>query len=170
MGKLKAFNVEEWMRVNSHLLKPPINNHVIHCGDFQVMLVSGPNSRSDYHVDAYEEYFYQIRGRLILKVYHENEFYDVVINGGDTFCLPAMIAHSPQRENGSLGIVVERRREKGVKDCLKWFCGECREVVWEKWFWCGDLVGDLKRVVEEYWGDVSNRRCRNCGWVETKEE
>ena len=134
------------------------------------MLISGPNSRTDYHIDPHEEHFYQIRGTLNLKVHHNNEFYTVVIKEGETFCIPKYIPHSPQREDGSLGIVVERFREEGEEDCMRWYCGneDCKRVLWEKWFWCKDLERDLKGVVEEYWGDEKKRTCSSCGWIETE--
>ena len=136
------------------------------------MLVSGPNSRSDYHIEEHEEYFYQIRGRLTLKIHHNNEFYNVILNGGDTFCLPANIPHSPQREKDSLGIVVERRREKGDIDWMRWYCRNesCRKVLWEKGFYCGDLKKDLEKVTDEYWADAEKRTCGDCGWFETKDD
>ena len=33
-----------------------------------VMVVGGPNSRKDYHVDPVEEFFYQLEGDMILKI------------------------------------------------------------------------------------------------------
>ena len=31
-------------------------------------MVGGPNARTDYHDDPYEEFFYQLRGDIVLKV------------------------------------------------------------------------------------------------------
>ena len=45
-------NFKKWIKENRSLLKPPVGNKVIYQdGDFMVMVVGGPNSRKDYHVD-----------------------------------------------------------------------------------------------------------------------
>ena len=64
-----VFNFVEWVKENEHLLKPPVNNRMMYSGDdFIVMVVGGPNQRSDFHVDPYEEWFYQVRGNMHVNV------------------------------------------------------------------------------------------------------
>lgn len=170
MGRLKAFNIEKWVSENRHLLKPPVCNKLLYNNELKVMLVGGPNKRTDYHIEAGEEWFYQLEGEMILKVVENGEFYDVKIGQGETFCLPGGVAHSPQRMDGSVGIVVERERREGEMDALVWFCGnvECREMVFRKEFFCRDLGKDLVPIIEEYYGDEEKRRCGKCGFVETQ--
>ena len=51
--KLRSpLNFKSWIDKNRHLLKTPVGNKVVYDdGDFMVMVVGGPNSRKDYHVD-----------------------------------------------------------------------------------------------------------------------
>ena len=58
-------NFTQWISDNEHLLKPPVNNKTMAVGnDFIVQVVGGPNARTDFHVDPYEEWFYQLRGNM----------------------------------------------------------------------------------------------------------
>jgi 3-hydroxyanthranilate 3,4-dioxygenase len=97
-GRLHAFNFQTWIKENQHLLTPPVSNKkVFEDGDMTVQVVGGPNERTDYHVDPVEEFFYQLKGAMVLKVVDNGRFYDVPIREGDVFLLPARVPHSPQR-------------------------------------------------------------------------
>jgi 3-hydroxyanthranilate 3,4-dioxygenase len=50
-------------------------------------------------------------------------------------------------------------------DAMRWYCRECRAVVWEKRFICTDLGTQVKEVVEEFAADAEKRRCGACGTV-----
>lgn len=169
MPKLQAFNLHRWISENKHLMKPPVGNKLIFDGEFKVMLVAGPNSRTDYHIDPAEEWFYQLEGSMILKVFHDNAFYDIPINQGETFCLPSNIPHSPQRHPNSIGLVVERRRNQGEFDTLQWYCqnSTCRNLLYKHPFFCSDLVKDLPPIINDYYSDINKRTCAECGFVET---
>jgi 3-hydroxyanthranilate 3,4-dioxygenase len=62
-----------------------------------VQVVGGPNERCDYHDDPVEEFFYQIKGDMVLKVGDNGNVYDVPIKEGDVFLLRPHVRHSPQR-------------------------------------------------------------------------
>ena len=110
-GRLKAFNFQKWIAENEHLLKPPVGNKkVFEDGDMTVQVVGGPNERADYHDDPVEEFFYQLKGNMVLKVGDNGNFYDVPIKEGEVFLLPPHVRHSPQRPAGSIGLVVEPKR------------------------------------------------------------
>jgi 3-hydroxyanthranilate 3,4-dioxygenase len=59
-----------WIDENLHNLKPPVGAFLVYdtSEDYIVMVVGGPNRRRDYHVNMSEEFFYQIRGDMVLKV------------------------------------------------------------------------------------------------------
>ena len=58
-------NLIDWINTNQKHLRPPVCNKVIYEDtEFIIMVVGGPNSRKDYHLDEGEEFFYQIKGNL----------------------------------------------------------------------------------------------------------
>src|SRR6266446_504686 len=80
---------DDCIREHQHLLQPPVGNQrVFEDADMTVQVVGGPNERTDYHDDPVEEFFYQLRGNMVLKVIDQGQFYDVPIRAGDVFMLP----------------------------------------------------------------------------------
>ena len=58
-------NLQAWIDEHRHLLKPPVGNKCIHNEDFIVMVVGGPNQRTDYHWDEGPEWFMQLEGEMV---------------------------------------------------------------------------------------------------------
>src|SRR5262249_28790376 len=82
--RLHAFNFQKWIDEHRHLLKPPVGNKkVFEEGEMTVQVVGGPNERTDYHDDPVEEFFYQLKGDMLLKLVDDGEFYDVPIREGE---------------------------------------------------------------------------------------
>src|SRR6202042_3661862 len=66
---LKAFNFHAWIEENKEKLKPPVGNvQVWEDGEMMVTVVGGPNQRRDYHDDPTEEFFYQLKGNIVLRI------------------------------------------------------------------------------------------------------
>ncbi|MBM3352766.1 MAG: 3-hydroxyanthranilate 3,4-dioxygenase, partial [Betaproteobacteria bacterium] len=67
---LSAFNFGKWIDEHAHLLRPPVGNQQVflEAEDLIVMVVGGPNARTDYHDDPYEEFFHQLRGNMTLRI------------------------------------------------------------------------------------------------------
>ena len=63
-----AFSLQDWIEENRHLLKPPVGNKTIVQEDFIVMIVGGPNARTDYHFEDGPEWFYQLEGEMVLRI------------------------------------------------------------------------------------------------------
>src|SRR5205823_15112392 len=113
------FNLQQWINDNRALLKPPVGNKMIYNGGFMVMVVGGPNQRSDYHVNPGEELFYQVEGDIVLRVIDEGRPRDIPIRQGELFLLPAGVPHSPQRPANTVGLVIEQRRPAAANDHLR---------------------------------------------------
>ena len=162
---LHATNLKQWIEENRHLLKPPVGNKTLTVGtDFIVMIVGGPNARTDYHVDPYEEWFYQIEGTMHVDLMIDGKPESVEIGPGDTWLLPCNTPHSPQRpEAGSIGLVMERVREEGTLEKFQWYCPNCNALVHEVELQVRDIVVDLPPVFTAFYEDEQARTCKNCG-------
>ena len=157
-------NLMAWIEENRDLLKPPVGNKMIwEDSEFLVMIVGGPNLRTDYHVEEGEELFYQIEGDMIVRLMEENGPRDVTIREGELFLLPPRVPHSPQRPAGTVGMVVERQRKLGELDNLRWYCDGCGEILYQDSFQLQDLGAQLKPVIEEYYASKEKRTCNGCG-------
>ena len=100
--------------------------------DFIVQIVGGPNARTDFHVDPYEEWFYQLEGNMHVDLVLDGNPQTVHIDEGDTWLLPGNVPHSPQRpEAGSIGLVIERVRAEGTLEKFQWYCQNCSALVHE---------------------------------------
>jgi len=163
---LAAFNFAEWIDRHAHLLKPPVGNQQVfrEAGDLIVMVVGGPNARSDYHDDPYEEFFYQLRGNMVLRILDEGRPRELPICEGEILLLPGHVRHSPQRpEAGSVGLVVEKVRPRGVDDGFEWYCQKCWTRIHRVEVNVQNIVADLPPLFDAFYAGA--RQCPACGQV-----
>lgn len=166
---MPPINIQKWVDEHRHELKPPVGNKYLYDGDdFFVMVVGGPNARNDFHMTDSEEYFYQVTGDIVVTIRDADGLRHVPIREGETFFIPGGIPHSPQRQPGTIGIVVERRRPVGEVEHLQFYCPECSELVMDKAFDCDDIIEHFSRAMEEFWADPAQSTCGNCGHRITK--
>lgn len=172
MARLSAFNFQKWIDEHKHLLKPPVGNQQVwEDADLMVTVVGGPNKRTDYHDDPVEEFFYQLKGDMVLKLYEGGEFYDVPIREGEIFLLPAHVRHSPQRpQEGSIGLVIEPKRPEGEHDAIEWYCFNCGDLVHRSELILESIVRDLPPVYQAFYADETTRTCKSCGEVHPGKE
>ncbi|KAE8441341.1 3-hydroxyanthranilic acid dioxygenase [Mollisiaceae sp. DMI_Dod_QoI] len=158
-------NLPKWLEENSHLLKPPINNYCVYNEDVTVMIVGGPNARTDYHINETAEWFYQYKGAMLLKVVDNGEFKDIIIHEGCMFLLPPNTPHNPVRFANTVGIVLEQKRPESSMDRLRWYCPnkECGKIVDEAAFHCTDLGTQVKEAVNGFRDSEERRKCKACG-------
>ncbi|MGZ3326370.1 MAG: 3-hydroxyanthranilate 3,4-dioxygenase, partial [Xanthobacteraceae bacterium] len=100
----------------------------------------------------------------VLKIADHGEFYDIPIREGDVFLLPPHVPHSPQRPEGSIGLVVEAARPDEL-DAFEWYCFECQALVHRVEVKVRHLVKDLPPLYEAFYADARARKCKACGAI-----
>ena len=169
MPVVPPINFKNWIEGNRHLLKPPVGNKVVYeDGDFMIMVVGGPNSRKDYHVDPVEEFFYQLEGDMVLKIIENSKRVDLPIKEGEIFLLPKNVPHSPQRFENTIGLVVEYKRDEGDLDGFQWYCDECDVMLHEVTLDLENIVTQLPPLFDAYWKNMDARTCESCGSLQEK--
>lgn len=167
MSIQRPFNFKKWIDENRHLLKPPVGNQTVYKGnkDFIVMVVGGPNSRKDFHYNESEEFYYQLEGNIVVRIWEDGKIVDLPINEGDIFLLPPKVPHSPQRGPNTVGLVMEMHRRPNDKDAFLWFCENCNNKLYEEFLELKDIVTQLPPLMERFYSNVDLRTCKNCGHV-----
>ena len=155
-------NLQAWIDEHRHLLKPPVGNRCIYDGDFIVMVVGGPNARTDYHYDEGPEWFHQLEGEMVLRIQENGAARDIAIKAGETFLLPPRVPHSPQRMAGGIGLVIERKRLPHELDGLQWYCERCNEKLYEEYFPLVNIETDFPAVFERFYRSHERRTCKVC--------
>jgi 3-hydroxyanthranilate 3,4-dioxygenase len=157
-------NLQRWIAEHRELLKPPVGNAQIwQDSEFMVTVVGGPNTRTDYHDDPAEEFFYQLEGDIVLRIMESGRPKDVPLRAGDVLLLPPHVRHSPQRPAGSVGLVIERVRRPGEIDAFEWYCQRCHALLHRREVEVRSIVDDLPPVFAEYRANAALRRCKACG-------
>ncbi len=167
------FNLHKWVNENRDLLKPPVGNKNLYkeSGDYIVMIVAGPNARKDYHYNETEELFYQIEGSIQVHIQENGKKRTFKLGPGDMYLHPAKVPHSPERNEGSIGLVIERKRKNiEAKDGLIWYCDNCNHKLYETYFKLNDIEKDFLKHFTHFYGSKELRTCSNCGEIMATDE
>lgn len=166
MAIRRPFNLKQWISDNRDILKPPVGNKNLYAdaGDYIVMIVGGPNARKDYHYNETEELFYQLEGDIKVNIQEDDKAVEVPIKEGEMFLLPARVPHQPVRPAGSVGLVIECKREN-EEDGLIWFCEKCNQKLHEYKFHLTNIEKDFLPRFREFYGSEEYRTCKKCGAV-----
>ena len=166
MSLQPPFSQQAWIERNLPRAIGAISNREIFKGsDFIYQIIRGPNARNDFHLDPYDEIFYQLQGDIAVHVMEEGRERRIAVKEGEVFLLPKGVYHSPRRPAGTLGLVVERPRRSHELDALAWFCPKCAHKLHEVSFWCDDIEQVLGKRVNEFNTDLALRTCEQCGTV-----
>ena len=162
-----VFNFVEWVKENEHLLKPPVNNRMMYSGDdFIVMVVGGPNQRTDFHVDPYEEWFYQVRGNMHVNVIdgrraatpsHIRRGRGLAVAA--EHCRTRRSVRRPARSASSSSGSARRGRWRSSGGTARTATACVHEVELQ----VRDIVEDLPPVFEAFYGSEQARTCPQCG-------
>lgn len=165
---LSTFHLKTWVQENAHLFDPPFktNRVLVHHDEFMLMILHGPNSRLDFHIEPGEEFFYQVQGDIELHLKPEKEPRQIVqIREGEVFLCPGSLAHSPRRGPESWGLVIERKRQPDENERFVWFCEKCDHEVLAATVTQGDIPAQVKSVYARFNSDAAARTCSSCGYV-----
>jgi 3-hydroxyanthranilate 3,4-dioxygenase len=160
------FSLDRW--IEQHLpraLGAVGNKEVFKGSDFIFQIIKGPNARNDFHIDPFDEIFYQLKGGIFLHVIENGRERRLAIAEGEVFCLPKQVYHSPRRPPGTVGLVIERPRLPHELDGIAWFCPACSTKLHEVSFWCDDIERGIKDTIAAFNADLALRTCKSCGAV-----
>ena len=164
-----VFNLIGWFDKNKDTLKPPVGNKLIYEDeDWIVMAVGGPNSRKDYHYHFRgPEFFFMVKGDMVLQMKKKDSDGklvndDAIIKEGEIFLLPRETIHSPQRPEGSWGLVLEAKAKQGEIDQLHFYCDDCNNLLYKEEFLLSNIVTELPPLMQKFF-DSDSRKCSDCG-------
>jgi 3-hydroxyanthranilate 3,4-dioxygenase len=168
MNLLSTYHLKRWIEENQNYFNPPFrtNRLLVHHKDFLVMILRGPNTRLDFHIEPGDEFFYQVQGDMELHLKPEGERRQIVkIREGEIFVCPGGLPHSPRRYEETWGLVIERKRREEEKEEFAWFCENCDARVLSRIVNQGNIPSQVSSVYEEFNANERLRACRACGYV-----
>lgn len=161
---LAAFGFHDWIAANRDRLRPPTSGFTVRQGDdYMITVVGGPNRRTDFHVNPFEEFYYQLEGAMTLRIQADGAPRDVEIAAGQIYLLPRRVPHAPQRPADTVGLIVERVRRPGELDVHEWYCEACNHRLFRKEAFIEVLERDMPPIFEAYYADPAHQRCSACG-------
>ena len=161
------FNLAEWIAASmSGDMGSVGNKEVFRHSDFIFMIVKGPNTRNDYHIDPYDEIFYQLKGTIYVKHREASGQEQIAeVKEGEVMIINAFTPHMPIRPPDTLGLVIERPRVPGEKDGVVWYCDACGQTLHELEIDCQDIETQLKATLDAFNANLEQRTCSHCGYV-----
>ena len=101
----------------------------------------------------------------MVRIQEEGKIVDIPIKAGEMFLLPGGVPHSPQRTEGSVGLVIEKVRKGNEVDAFLWFCEKCDAQLYREELELTDIVAQLPPLMQRFYNDEEKRTCPTCGTV-----
>lgn len=165
---LSTYHLKQWVEANQDYFNPPFrtNRLIVSHKDFLVMILRGPNTRLDFHIEPGDEFFYQVEGDMELHLKAPGERRQIIeIKEGEIFVCPGGLAHSPRRYENTWGLVIERKRRPEEREEFAWFCEECDASVLSRVMEQGNIPAQVSQVYQEFNDNEKLRSCNACGYV-----
>ena len=168
------FDVLKWVEENRDDPQRALMNHQLLWRDaFIVMLFNGatPKDRSDFHINASGELFYQLEGDMTcqLRDLETGKISHHVVGPGQIFYVPPHVPHLNQREDGSVGIVIHQQRPEGALDGMAWYCLECDHELHRVDYLFTELKENLSEHIRAFLSSEALRTCSKCSAVFPRE-
>ena len=106
----------------------------------------------------------------MVKTQQGGKLVEYEVKAGEMFLLPQKIPHSPVRSEGSIGLVIERKRTGKQKDGLMWFSDTANALLYEEYFHLSDVEKDFLPVFKRFYSDEKLRTCPVSGEVMEADE
>jgi len=168
MEFMSSYHLKKWVEENQSYFNPPFrtNKLLVQQKDFLVMILRGPNTRLDFHIEPGDEFFFQVEGEMELVLKPEGERRQSLrIKEGEIIVCPGGLPHSPRRFENTWGLVIERKRRQEEKEEFAWFCEQCDEPVLSRIVNQGNIPSQVSAVYSEFNADSKMRTCKACGYV-----
>ena len=168
MLPLVSRNLWDWIEENEQTFEPPVGNKVIwEDSQYTAMVVRGPNARRDFHIDPFDEIFYQLRGAIVVEhLDASKKRVHTVVDEGAMFLVPALVPHSPHRPSESWGLVIEIKRQPHQKESLVWLCERCDAKLHEVEMYVANIETELREAIQAFDRNAELRTCRSCGFTQ----
>src|SRR5262249_3815680 len=127
----------------------------------------GREYRSEFHVNASDEFTYMIKGTMNLHFRDENGKEGILVSPeGSTNFMPGNVPHSPRFPPDAFALILERGRREGEVDRFQWFCSGCDSLLHEERAVVDDYRKDfVSRTYSNFFENEKHCTCKKCGNV-----